>query len=223
MPKGIMPAFIHYRGVPQLFMESIVNSYRAGVFQHMYTANTSSMTNKARTLNGEAFLESDAEWILLLDTDMVWEPDAVIALRKFAEKKKVKAVSGWALMYKGGVWPHAFALEDGHYVPYGFIEPDSEPIKVDAAGGACFLVHREVYEAVRKLYEGKTAYVWQEEVYAPSLDKQSGEDITFCSRIAEAGYDIWYHPGAIFFHIKDMVLGPKEYKTFSGRLRELNS
>lgn len=219
--RGIMPAFIHPPyGVSQLFMESMVNSYRAGVFQHMYTAGSSSRTNAVRTENGRRFLESDAEWIFLVDTDMVWEPGAIITLTQSAKKLGAKAISGWALMPKSGLWPHAVKVGAEGIVPWGAIDPLSEPIQVDAVGGACFLVHRDIYSTVKETYQGKTEYVWQDEVYDETYDMQVGEDITFCQRITEAGYQIWYEPSAIFGHLKPQLLGAGEYSAFQSRLRE---
>jgi hypothetical protein len=217
--KGIMPAFVHPpQGVPQPFMASMVKSYRAGVFQHFYTGGTSGRLNKVRTENGKVFLESDAEWIFYVDTDMIWEPEAIITLRQFAEKQKIKAVSGWALLIKDGIWPHAIRTEDNKYTTWGMIEPGSDPIQVDAVGGACFLVHREAMEAVRESSEGE--YKWQDEIYNDTLGLNVGEDIVFSERIRDAGYDIWYHPGAIFGHVKPTIFGPTEYLRFQQRLQE---
>lgn len=222
--KGIMPAFVHPPyGVPQLFMKAMHDSYKAGVFQHNWTCGTSSRTNAVRTENGWNFLKSDAEWIFLVDTDMVWEPKDIITLKKFADKRGVKAVSGWALAPKNGLWPHAYRLDEGEegYVPWGEVPPFSDPIRVDAVGGACFLVHRDVYKEVGDALVGTTAYLWQEETYNGFYDLQSGEDITFSDRIRTfTDYEIWYHPDAIFTHIKAQPLGPKEYLTYIDRLHK---
>lgn len=219
-----MPAFVHPPyGVPQLFMESMHRSYRAGAFQHDWTCGSSSRTNAVRTENGNRFLESDAEYIFLIDTDMVWEPSAALTLTQFAKKNNVKAVSGWALAVKDGIWPHAYRRDEsgGAYVPWGQVDPGSDPLRVDAVGGACFLVHRDVYEAVREGVKD-TAYPWQEETYNPFYGFQMGEDLSFSHRIHKfTDYEIWYHPGALFLHLKPQLLGPREYQTFQGRLKEL--
>lgn len=219
-----MPAFVHPPyGVPQIFMECMHRSYKAGAFQHDWTCGSSSRTNAVRTANGERFLESDAEYIFLVDTDMVWEPSAVITLTQFAKNRNAKVVSGWTLAYKDGIWPHAYRKDESGsgFIPWGAVEPGSEPFKVDGTGGACLLVHRDVYEALREA-SVDTAYPWQEETYNKFYGIQMGEDISFSHRVNSlTDYDIWYHPGAIFFHMKPTLLGPREYQTFQGRLREL--
>ncbi len=62
---------------------------------------------------------------------------------------------------------------------------------------------------------GDTAYYWQEDEYMPIKGEMQGEDITFCKRITEAGYDILYEPRALFSHLsKDNLLDVREYLDF---------
>ena len=220
--KGIMPAFIHPpQGVSQIFMTAMHNSYRAGVFQHDYVAELGSRPNMGRTRNGLHFLQSDAEWIFLVDTDMAWEPEAIITLKQFAEKHDKKMISGWALILKNGVWPNAYRHDGIGYVPWGEIEPFSLPLKVDAVGGSCVLIHRDIYEKVAERTQDYTQWLWQDDEYVAELGYQMGEDITFCDRVRRyTGEEIWYHPNAIFTHIKPTPYGPKEYLRFISGLRE---
>lgn len=223
--KGIMPAFIHPpSGVPQTFMRSMHNSYRAGVFQHDWTAGVGSRPNAARTQNGNNFLASSAEYIMLLDTDMVWEPDAIIKLKQTADERNAGGAAGWAVMLKQGIWPNAYEWNPDApgYVQMGRrIPPFSVPTKVDAVGGSCFLVHRDVYVDVEEAVRGTTANPWQDDVYVPEMEYQMGEDICFSHRIRTfTDHEIWYVPDAIFTHIKATPYGPREYERYQQRLQE---
>jgi hypothetical protein len=220
--KGIMPAFVYPpAGVPQLFMHAMHNSYKSGAFKHDWTAGVGSRPNKARTQNGHNFLASEAEWIFLVDTDMVWEPKDIITLRQYAEQHNIKAISGFTVMMRKGIWPHAMRYDGTSYVPYGEIEPFSAPLKVDAVGGACFLVHRNVYEEIAEHTRGTTENLWQDDVYIPEMEYQMGEDVVFSDRINRfTDYEIWYHPDAIFQHVKPTPYGPKEYLRFMEGLRQ---
>jgi GT2 family glycosyltransferase len=168
---------------------------------------SSAIPNLARTKNGEMFLASDAEWALLIDSDMTWEPVSIIQLLKTAKEKKAKVVSGITFMeQKERIVPHAYSnIPDGQdgmvLAPYAVVPSISEPFKVDAAGGACLLVHREVYERVKAMTEQVTRYYWQEVTYSPKNHDMKGEDIVFSERVKAAGYDIWYEPRAPFPHI----------------------
>lgn len=220
--KGIVPAFVHPpHGMSELFMRAMHNSYKAGVFQHDYTAQVGSRPNAARTRNGEAFLKSNAEYIFLVDTDMVWEPSDIIKLKQFAKEHDVKAVSGWALAMRNGMWPNAYRWDGTSFVPWGEIDPFGVPLKVDGVGGSNFLVHRDVYEEVADATRGTTQFLWQDDEYVPEIEYNMGEDLVFCKRIREyTDYDIWYHPDAIFTHVKPTPYGPKEYMRFISGLRK---
>ena len=219
--ESILPATIYYKGVPMLFVQALITSYKAMNNLMLLQAETSAILNQARTKNGIAFLESEAEWIFLVDTDMWWEPSAIIRLVKTAREFKVKAVAGLAFMeQKGRVIPNAYAFipdgSDGKVLaPYAKLPTLHSPFTVDATGGSCFLIHRDVDVAVKGMMEGKTKFYWQEDVYLPDADDMQGEDITFSKRIIEAGFDILYEPRALFSHLsKETLLDVKEYLAF---------
>lgn len=217
-----MPAFVYPpSGLTHNFMRAMHNSYRAGVFQHDWAAEVGTRVGKARTLNGHTFLESDAEWIFQIDTDMLWEPGEIIKLRQYAEKHDIKAISGFTVVLKNGVWPHAYRYDGISYVPWGEIEPGTDPLKVDAVGSACFLVHRDVYMDVAEHTHEFTDYLWNEEEYNEDLGYHVGQDLSFANRINRfTDHEIWYHPGAYFLHMKLTPYGPKEYLRFIAGLRE---
>ena len=219
----IMPATVYYGGVPMTFVQALLETTREMSNFLPLQAESSAIINMARTRNGETFLKSEAEWILLLDTDMWWEPNAVKRLMKTAKETGASAVAGLAFMeQKDRIIPNAYQYipdgEDGKVLaPYAVLPTLQEPFKVDATGGSCFLVHRNVYSDVMKMMAKRetTAFWWQEDVYMPIAKKMQGEDITFCKRIVEAGYQILYEPRALFSHLsKDRLLDIREYLRF---------
>lgn len=218
--KGVMPSFIYppNAGLTNNFMRAMDKTYRAGGFHHPWSSNVGTRVGRARTLNTLEFLESDAEWNFQIDTDMLWEPSEVIRLRKYAEDKGIKIVSGWTVMVKNGIWPHAYERVNkpgARYAPYALIDPYSEPRVVDAVGSACLLVHRDVYEEVREHTQEFTDYYWNEEMYDEERKVHIGQDLTFSERVNTfTDHKIWYHPGAIFLHMKLTPYGPKEYVRF---------
>lgn len=225
MKKGsVMPLNVNPGFLPRLFVLSLARSYRALPHMLELQAESSALINYARTLNVKRFLESEAEYALTIDSDMAWEPDAIIRLLKTAKEKQAKVVSGLTFMnQKGRIVPHAYAYvpHGGGTVlaPYAVLPSMHEPFVVEAAGGACLLVHREVYETVQKMMKGTTAYWWYEEIYSPKSDAMKGEDLVFSERIRAAGYQIFYEPRAIFLHQKKAdLMGFKEYVSFLDRL-----
>lgn len=220
LPMNVSPGY-----VPKVFVECLSMSHKALSNLLPIQMGTSALPNRARTENGHAFLASEAEWALLIDSDMTWLPDAIIRLMKTAKETGAKAISGLTFMQQHGrIVPHAYQYlpQESHpngkvLAPYAVLPTMTEPFKVQAVGGACFLVHRDVYEGVAKmqLLKGETAYLWQEERYLRHEKAMRGEDLVFCERINEAGYDILYEPRAPFLHThKPDVIKWAEYVAF---------
>jgi hypothetical protein len=215
MPLNVNPGYL-----PRNFVLSLAASYKAMPHLMLLQAESSALLNLARTNNVRNFLASEAEYAITIDSDMAWEPDAILRLVKTAKEKNAKVVSGLTFMHqKGRVVPHAYAYvpHNGSTVlaPYAVLPTNSEAFTVEAVGGACLLVHRDVYETVRKMVKGTTAYYWQEEVYSPKSDDMKGEDLVFSERIKAAGFDIWYEPRAIFMHQKKAaMIGIEDYINF---------
>ena len=216
----VVPANVNPGYLPRMFVECLARSYKALPHLMPIMARSHAMPNMARTQNGEAFLASEAEWILLIDSDMQWEPDAIIRLLKTAKEKKAKAVSGLTFMdQKNRVIPHAYATvpnkEGGKSLaPYAVLPTMDDAFQVDAVGGACFLVHRDIYQDVYDMTKRSTAYYWQEDVYNHKSKAMQGEDLTFSKRIKAAGYDIWYEPRSYWPHEKTVLFDVQEYLDF---------
>lgn len=223
MKKGtVLPLNVNPGSVPRYFAECISESNRELSWLLPLHMDSSAHLNAARTRNGNYFLQSGAEYALLLDSDMIWRPSDIVRLRRTARELGAKIVSGlyFGQQY-GRLIPIAYAQppDKQTLLPYAVVPSMSEPFKVDGAGGGCLLVHRDVYKAVAETTKGTTAYLWQEDIYNPATDTQMGEDLVFCLRAKEAGFDTWVEPRAIFGHLKKPdILGAKDYLDFLGTL-----
>jgi hypothetical protein len=83
--------------------------------------------------------------------------------------------------------------------------PDSlDPLtKVTAVGGGFLMIHRSVLTSLREIHGEPLPYFDE-----PILDGiHLGEDIGFCIRCADAGFDVWVHRGVQVGHYKHMRLG----------------
>lgn len=214
LPLNVNPGYL-----PQSFVDSLSKSQKKISNLLPIQLGTSAMINMARTRNGYAFLNSEAEWALLLDSDMVWQPESITRLTKTAKEKQAKVVSGLTFIEagEGRIVPHAYQIVPiggGGYaqLPYAILPSHEEPFRVEAVGGACLLVHRDVLSAILPLAEGKTGYPWWEDVYQPKMGEQMGEDLVFSQRVRRAGFEIWYEPRAFFGHIhKPTLITVQEY------------
>jgi hypothetical protein len=108
-----------------------------------------------RQLHINRMLESEHAWLLLLDHDMVFEPDTLERLRGHS----VSYVSGlymrrqvdpmgpiWYRNNDGGEWPHE---------PFLDLPERGKLHKIGASGWGCILVHRQVFEDTRRILKGE--------------------------------------------------------------------
>lgn len=111
---------------------------------------------EARQRHIDNFIESDHEWLLLLDHDMVFPPDTLTRLMSHSKK----FISGYYLFRqvtpsmrpiwfqppRGDKWPLPPVLED----------PERGRLhELGASGWGCILIHREVIEDTRLVLKGQ--------------------------------------------------------------------
>lgn len=125
------------------------------------------------------FLKSECDWILYLDDDQILLPGTIDRL--IAHGKDV--VSGVYLCRDYPFLPLVFGREneDGKV---GFRECKADEtglIPIVSAGAGCLLVHRRVIETLTFPY-------WTIGQIQPDA---LSDDIDFCRRVRQAGFEIW--------------------------------
>lgn len=145
-------------------------------------------------------MPAQCEWMLMLDNDLSFRPSTIAAM--FASARPDVAVTGcytaWDPETETGR-PALWLRVDGRWVMADAVGDD--PFEVDGAGAGAILVHRQVLDDVAAL--GDRAYPWFR--FTNDGDEPQGEDLTFWSRVAEAGYPITAVPRAWFGHHKRFV------------------
>ena len=174
--------------------------------------NLSTARNKQVT----AFLEMDADWLLIVDSDMAFEPDALERLMVEADPVRAPVVGGLCFGKK--------QLPDGtlEYFPtmYGFDSelrsfrynewPDNTMFPVNGTGTAFLLIHRSVLEAMRDKFQDRAPWVWFEEVNFSG--QIFSEDVTFCVRAQQCGFPIHVHTGVEILHMKPEAISAATYR-----------
>lgn len=174
--------------------------------------------------NGTARLFLDKtphEWLMFIDTDMGFEPDAVHRLLAVADpvERPVVGALCFASMVSGhdgmGGWrrtivPTMYKMgttEDGSpsFCYFGDYEDDTVT-PVAATGGAFLLIHRGVLEKLRAEHGDH----WFDMMY-DHVGDIVGEDISFCGRLLKAGIIPAVHTGVKTTHHKDIWLSEEDY------------
>lgn len=154
--------------------------------------------------NNLGMRHATGDYFLLLNNDTVIEEDILPALlSRFAQSERIGAV-GPKIRYEGGLRPIQFAgytsmsriSLQNHLI--GCDEPDNGQYNVarrtPSILGAALMVSRKATEKAGLLPEMYFLYY---------------EELDWCERIKEAGYELWYEPSATVFHKGSVSVGGK--------------
>jgi len=221
--------------------------------QHVLLGGTIELQSGPRVAEGrsqivEAFLTNPAykntDWLLMIDSDMTFPPDALCKLLGHAYNGKLKAdlaepdcpVIG-ALCFAGGrsrMYPTLYrgatreAYDGTEQVVPEPIEdyPRNELVKVMGTGAAFLLVHRKVLTHMHMPYPDgfgtdvhgqPNPHPW----FVEGLSKgvQFGEDIAFCMRANALGYGVYVHTGVQTGHLKTIELNEEIWDEYCQRTK----
>jgi hypothetical protein len=191
------------------FMESVdrVLTTERSPIARVVTASAGPLIAMARNMLVGQFLEGDAEWLMCVDTDIVFNPDAISRLRSVADESLRPVVSGlYYVINNDDQVPAMYAAgsRDGNLYFQAFKEwPEDSLLEVDAVGAGFMLVHRSVFEKIRADHDGDQC--WFRECVLNQ--RPIGEDLSFCIRVAGAGFPVYVHTGVQAGHMKTIMIG----------------
>lgn len=147
---------------------------------------------EARNKMVDEFLKTDADYLMMVDTDMVFEPQD---LRNLLEHD-APVVSGACI----NSFNHLDAYVD---TPNGPQQIRANPLpqtagEVDFVGAGFSLVKREVFE--------KIGDNWFDHVTVGG--RRLSEDYSFCTKVKDAGYVILLEPASRIGHVKVVTITP---------------
>jgi 2-polyprenyl-3-methyl-5-hydroxy-6-metoxy-1,4-benzoquinol methylase len=155
---------------------------------------TKSEQFRARAAIVQAARQINADYLLMLDDDMIIDiDDHVGATDKYEFIKKLlehkKDICGILYFQRGGECRPV--LMNRHGKAYRFLRDDE--IKhglqqVDVAGGGCLLINMRIFDKIAEPY------------FAPEYE--FGTDIQLCQKAAKAGFEIWADTSIELGHVK---------------------
>lgn len=169
------------------------------------------------------FLETDAEWLFWVDTDMGFAADTVDRLLESAdpvERPMVGALcfaqSEESLDGMGGfrcrprptlfAWGERDNGEQGFAPMYDY--PRGELVEVAGTGSACVLIHRAVFEKIA----AESGESWYSRLSNPTTGQLIAEDLSFCARALQLGYRIHVDTRVKTTHLKHLWLSEEDYR-----------
>lgn len=209
--RDVMLAFPHPGWVRAEFMTRMVPIIHKPDSRVLEMADlcTGPAMGLARNALAQRFLDSDAEWLWWVDTDMVVSSATLPALLAAADPEERPVVGALccvvhdnevaASMYVTGEHP-----KDGKFA-FRYIKnyPENTMCRVDGTGCGCLLVHRSVFEKIDAV--DPNPGLWFAEMIVDG--RLIGEDLSFCMRLALAEIPVFVHTGIQVGHMKPVTLG----------------
>lgn len=169
-------------------------------------------------------LSNKPQWLLMLDSDMVFDTKIIERLLQAAHEKLRPVVGG--LCFGGGrvgqPFPTMYQMTDpaenhGKVTEVLKNYPKDALCKVDATGAACLFIHREVLVQMQDKFgtmpDGHTnPYPW----FAETIYKghEYGEDWTFCMRLKQMNVPLYIHTGIKLGHVKTQLYDEEFYQAY---------
>jgi len=115
----------------------------------LYQESGANISKGRNELVTKALAIPELEWLLLLDSDMVFPPETILQLLASAQVTGSKIVGGLCVFVGGlGPIPTLYQHRSADAITgVQFDYPDGAQLQVAATGAACLMVHREVFEA----------------------------------------------------------------------------
>lgn len=197
---------------------SIADMVYFGCFGNVHRMATSLPALGRNMIVEQGFLPQGADWLWMVDSDMVFDKGHVMKLWHTAQDMGVKIVSGLSFIFKkrSQPVPSYFIKSDGKFYPKDQLQMmnhiPEEPTIVEATGLASSLIHRDVFEAMQA--PRHEDYRWFDQIPLENNPTLSGEDVQFFIRAKELGFDTVLDPNAETWHVKDVGVGKQDFYRF---------
>ena len=180
------------------------------------TALSSANVSFGRNLIVREFLKQDhVDWLLMIDTDMVWKPGVISRMLDIADPDTVPVLGalafGMASFGELTPFPTMYGTQkdaNGNIHFDRVVEfPEDTLCPVAGTGAAFLLVHRGAFEAIPERDDDMFRWFAEERIEGHMI----GEDLVFCRRLGEAGVPIYVHTGISVGHIKHIIADAELY------------
>ena len=192
--------------VPTMFCQSLALMRK--VDECTLAMKSGSLIYAARNDLATLSIQLDADFVLWLDSDMVFDSDLLERMFKTLKEKDLDILTG---LYFRRVPPYTPVIFDKLEIVdeicdwTEFREIPKDLFEVGACGFGCVLMKTDVFFDVQSKYGT---------MFAPILN--NGEDVAFCWRARQCGYKIWCDPSIIVGHVRTSVVNEQFFKAFGG-------
>lgn len=151
------------------------------------------------------FLETEYEWLWMLDPDVQFPPDTLRKMLAAADPKDAPIIASpyWNQYEDGQRYVVWIVRTEKGMQPVARLPEGEVLVQVDGCGMGCTLIHRGVLEALQEAHRDDP-WTWfgHDIVYHGDVPHRAGEDVTFCLRAKELGFTTYGYTGAPVEHFK---------------------
>ena len=152
-------------------------------------------------------MKTEFDYMLWLDSDMVFQQDLLIRMKQTMDENGLDFLTG---LYFRRVPPFTPVLfdqldiaEDGSCTWTDWKDVPEGLFKIGGCGFGCVLIKTDVLFDVQAKFG---------EMFNPIANM--GEDLSFCWRARQCGYDIWCDPSLVCGHVGYTVINDKFYESY---------
>ena len=192
--------------VPAQFCQSLAMLKKEG--ECAIAFQMSSLIYMARNELAQKAIQLGADYILWLDSDMVFDPDLMSRLFKTLEERSVEFVSGLYFKRMPPYEPVAysnFSIENDEIIAEKMTDVPKDVVSVGGVGFGCVLMTTSLALAVFNEYNT---------MFAPIGNV--GEDIAFCYRAKTLGYELLLDPSIQCGHVGHYVVTEDLFRAMRG-------
>lgn len=193
--------------IPALFAQSLALLQRDCEVQIGWEVG--SLVYHARNNLARQALKTDADYVLWLDSDMVFAPDTLIRMLKVCKDNDIDFLTAVCFRRKPPYTPCLFdrleKVEKGASYTALMSVPEGL-FKVGGCGFAGVLMASAVLLSVQSKFNGR--------MFDP-MDG-FGEDVSFCWRARQCGYEIWCDSSIEFGHVGNCIVTRGYFEAYNG-------
>lgn len=190
--------------IPTATVASIASMKRVGAFKYSFLAN--SLVYDARNMLAAEALDTKADRILWLDSDMTFSSDIMERMAQRLDEG-IDFVSGLYFMRKTPTRPCIYKsvkITDGkgHAIVY-MDYPRDKMFEIGGCGFGAVMMTRKLLKDVYDTYDRP---------FDP-MPGVLGEDLAFCWRAQQCGYKLWCDASIKFGHVGNYIYEEQHYWT----------
>ena len=201
--------------VPVQFLGSMLQLKRQDV-EVQFGIETGSLVYNARNSLARQAVKSEADYVLWLDSDMVFNPDLLDRMLTVCQENDIDFLTALCFRRKPPYTPCLFerldVRKDGKGASYTALlsVPDGR-FKVEGCGLAGVLMSTDVLISVAAKFNGQ--------MFDPMYG--FGEDVAFCWRARQCGYEIWCDSEIEMGHVGQCVVTRGYFEAYNGGISDV--